>query len=703
MARTLIVLFLGLSMGAAGAWWLGANRSPQPGISEPVVVRDIVDVPKMHAVDAEAHREDRYARIRTIEDTLALPGDFTQTEALYVLAGRADSAAVQELIHQANRIADPTDRNAALSILFLRLAELDPLSALTLARLPGFSKNRGLEATTWRTWSKLDLDAALQAAKNLRNPRDRNEAAQSMLAAYGYLGNAGTERIEKELGVRPNSESMARYLYNIADRSPAEAVSWIESRPPAEQQQLVRSLAGYLARRDSAQMLGYAHLFDNVRHRKVFEDTVSLRLAQEQPERFLENLPAGSVYGPRNGPYQVAMHALAAQDIERAIEFYEGLTSPQHRMAMGSVIAAELVKKDPDLALRWALEHDTPGSSVLVGVLSQLAAVEPARALRMIDQIDDKRVKSQLLSNVVLNAAQADTQAVRDYVDTIADPRDRRMAEQALVNAWLQFDPEAAVDYVLTADISQGKALVMHAGSNLAMHDLDAAIRTLARVDDQVAAQWRPAIAQQILQQRGIEAARRFLEQQRGQPGFAEMQAAVINGLVDQDIHAARQMVDSMPAGPARDQSFATVISRHAHRDPREAASWVASIEDESLRAMASQQVASAWHRADPQGAVNWVLNQPAGAVRDDAILGLSANLANQGEALTAALVEQIDDPQKRKQAYMLEVWNVARTDQERARAILRKLDLTDEERRQIETQISQSSRMYYEGFGVVH
>ena len=702
MARILVVLFIGLSIGAAGAWWLGANRHPQPGIGEPVVVRDIIDVPRMHAVDAEAHREDRYTRIRTIEDTLALPGDFTQTEALYVLAGRADSVAVQELIHQANRIADPTDRDAALSILFLRLAELDPLSALTLARLPGFSKNRRLEATIWRTWSKLDLDAALQAAKDLSNPRDREQAAQSMLAAYGYLGNASTEQIEKELGVGANSDAMGRYLYNVADRSPAEAIDWIESLPPAQQQGMIRSLAGYLARRDSAQMLAYADLFDNVWHRKVFEDTINLRLAQEQPERFLDNLPAGSAYGPRSGPYQIAMRALAVQDIDRAIEFYEGLTSPQHRIVMGSIIAGEFVKKDPDLALQWALGQDTPGSPALVAVLSQLAAVDPARALRVIDQIDDKRVKSQVLSSIVSNAVQADPQAARDYVDTIADPGDRKMAERALVEAWSQFDPEAAIDYVLTAKISQGNELVMRAGLNLAMHDLDAAIRTLPRVEGPAAMQWRTVIAQQMVQQRGVEAARRFLEQQRGQPGYAEMQAAVINGLVDQDVYAARQMVDSMPAGPAKDRSFATVVSRHAHQDPREAASWVASIEDEGLRAMASQQVASAWHRADPQGAMNWVLNQPAGPARDDAILGLSANLVHQGEGVTAGLFEQIDDPEKRRQAYIMQVWNVARTDQERARALLRRIDLSDEERRQIESQISQMTGTYYEGFGVV-
>jgi len=702
VARILIALLVGLSLGAAGAWWLAASRSGPPAIDKPLVVRDIVEVPRMPAADAEAHRQDRYARIRTIEDTLALPGDFAQTEALYVLAGRADSAEAQALIHEANRIADPTDRNAALSILFLRLAELDPLSALTLARMPGFSKNRSFEGTIWRTWSKLDLDAALEHAQGLSSPADKNLAAQTMLAAYGYLGNATTERIEQELGVRADSNARARYLYNIADRSPAEAVSWIQSLPPMQQPEAVRWLAGYLARRDSGDMLAYVGLLQNPQHRKVFEDVIKAAYAQEQPERFLASMPPGALRGARGGEYMVALRALAARDIDRALEYYDGLRSPNDRMMLGGVIAGELAGRDPDRAIRWALEQDTPNANLVVNVLSQIAAVDPARALLAIEQVDNPQVRRQALGSVVMNAAHADPLAARAYVDNIADPRDREAATHALFTAWMSNDPAAALDHLLGTELKNADSLIAQAGFSLAMNDLDAAIRTLPRVDGPIAAQWRTAIAQQLVQQRGAEAARRFIEQQRGQPGYAQMQAAVVNELVDQDIYAARQMIDGMPAGSARDQSYAAVVSRHAYNNPQEAAAWLASIEDEGMRAMASQQVASAWHRTDPQAAMNWVLNQPAGPARDDAILGLSANRVDQGGMLRTDLIEKIDDPQKRRQAYIMQVWNVARTDQEQARSLLRGIDLTDEERRQIETEISRLSEMYYPGFGIV-
>ena len=87
---------------------------------------------------------------------------------------------------------------------------------------------------------------------------------------------------------------------------------------------------------------------------------------------------------------------------------------------------------------------------------------------------------------------------------------------------------------------------------------------------------------------------------------------------------------------------------------------------------------------------------QTAGPARDDALLGLSANFSDQGGVVPEGLIEQIDDPQKRKQAYIVQVWNVARTDEERARALLLKIDLTDEERSQIEAGISRQPGVHY-------
>lgn len=147
MNRILLTLIVGVALGAGTAYLLvqgGATNKPLLVRPEP-----IRDVPKMSVEDATAHRDDSYVEIKTIEDTLALPTDFAQTEALYVLAGRSDSRQVQDLIYQASLIADPSDRRGGLQILFSRLAELDPRSALALAQTRDYAADRQLEATVW--------------------------------------------------------------------------------------------------------------------------------------------------------------------------------------------------------------------------------------------------------------------------------------------------------------------------------------------------------------------------------------------------------------------------------------------------------------------------------------------------------------------------------------------------------------------------
>ena len=124
MYKLILALVIGVALGSIATYHVkpDAHGSKFPALP----VRNVQHVPEISVAEAEVHRRDRYETIETIEDMLALPTDFAETEALYVIAGRADSSGVQDLIYQATRVSDRTDRNAALTILLLRLTELDP-------------------------------------------------------------------------------------------------------------------------------------------------------------------------------------------------------------------------------------------------------------------------------------------------------------------------------------------------------------------------------------------------------------------------------------------------------------------------------------------------------------------------------------------------------------------------------------------------
>lgn len=186
MRRALAAALSGVIVGVAGTLLvIHDGMAPRRGSTQPV--RDLDDVPKMTEAAAVSHRQNRYANLHSVEDVLALPSDFAQTDALYAVAGRSDSSAVQRLVFEAVRIRDDRDRDAALHILFARLTELDPRSALALARSADVTNDPGIEARVWRSWGKHDLDAALDAAR-AQPRRIRARAAQSLLSAFRTAG-----------------------------------------------------------------------------------------------------------------------------------------------------------------------------------------------------------------------------------------------------------------------------------------------------------------------------------------------------------------------------------------------------------------------------------------------------------------------------------------------------------------------------------
>ncbi|MCZ6772683.1 MAG: hypothetical protein O7G83_12015, partial [Proteobacteria bacterium] len=163
MARIMAALIGGVLIGilamlGAALFGPSSNQSPDE------IVRDIADAPKMTQAVAEKHRDEQYTRLTSVEEVIALPTAFARSEALYVLAGRSDSAGVQNLIFEANGVADYVERDSLLNILFFRLAEADPRSALALARSDHFNAIKSIERTVWRAWARKDLEDALFAA-----------------------------------------------------------------------------------------------------------------------------------------------------------------------------------------------------------------------------------------------------------------------------------------------------------------------------------------------------------------------------------------------------------------------------------------------------------------------------------------------------------------------------------------------------------
>ncbi len=690
MARTMAALVGGILLGILAIFVVG-RFGPTSNLPSDGTVRDIVDVPTMAQADAEKHRDEQFAKLISVEDVIALPTEFARSEAMHVLAGRSDSAGVQNLIFEANRIADDVERERLLNILFFRLAEADPQSALALARTDPFNAMRSIERTVWHAWARKDLDDALFAAKTQASIVHQKSAAQSLYATFGYMGNETTERIETELGIGPDRSSRGRYLYRLADRSPADAIAFINGlESGTEQQEFVSWLAYYVSLRDPTAAIGYADLFTIDTYGNHYRNIINSNIARENPQAVIDRWLASGRSDRSSGEFYSAVSALASKDVDAAKQYFEHARSNDDRQMFGSAIATELAKKDPVEALAWARANETDRLPMLqMSVLGIIAQKNPQLALAKALETPNAQMRSNLVSNVVQHIAQKNPVDAVAYLDQIPDRQQKLEASQHLVSSWARTDPDAAIDWILSQDEETAGQMAQAVAGRLLRNDIDAVIRMLPRMDEGSQGNLRQQIAQRLAASRSPGEAQNFIQQFEGQPGYDQLQASLISGVAQTDAIMAKQLADQLADGNARDRAYVQVISQRARTDPLEATRWLRSVGDENLRGAAAGQLAMQWYQHDPSAASRWVAGLPAGSSRDDAIVRMSSQWRD-SSVEQEQLIASIQDREKRSKAKVRRIYKVMQTNPGKARELLEDKDITNDHRQQAEAMMSQ-------------
>ncbi len=688
MQKPILILFAGVLLGVAATSYF--MRSAQELRFATAPARDLTDESDMSAAEAETHRRDRYASIRTIEDTLALPTDFAETEALYVLAGRADADELQNLIHQAARIRERTDRNAALGILFLRMSELDPRSAIAIARSPAFGADSSFERSVWRSWGRLDLDAAIAAAGE-GNDRQRNLAAQALYASLRGIDDAGAERIRAALGVNPDKNIRTQRLYALADESPADAVRFIESlQSRTEQQEQFQQLAFYLGSRGEFDQADYAQVIQSRRNRQVFVQAMLTQQIQSDPEAALEDLLAADRNDPQtqNHVYH-ALAQLAERDPETAMQYLDRLPNVSMRRNFRSLVATAMARSDPARALDWLREDNTADSQILLGaVLGEIAQRDPQLALSEAQSIADKRVRDQALASIVMTAAQDDPLLATDFVELIEDPNMRQASVSQIAAQWAHFDVDGAVAWLATLDAGEQRYALEQLGQSLVYADIDQAIELLPRLPPESGKKLSMQIAGYMVEQKSVEEAQVFIDRFKGTEDYPRLQLALVSQLVATDTARALRMASSVDDIRVRDQLYASIVGQQAAHDPQLALSTLDSISDRNARTTAVSQLAFSWYAQDPTAADAWMRGLPEGAQRDMAIMAMASQRGNQS-ADSWELVQSIGDAALRKQAMLTHISMLAQTDGAEAARLLDAVELTESERRQYELMLN--------------
>ncbi|MEQ8207243.1 MAG: hypothetical protein RIA65_13815, partial [Woeseia sp.] len=577
-----------------------------------------------------------------------------------------------------------------LEILFFRLAELDPPSALAIVRSSPFNQMRSLEPTVWHAWARNDLDEALFAAKTQPTRVLQKTAAKHLYAAFGYMGNDITQRIEAELGIEPDRATRSLYLYTLIDRSPTDAIAYINGLGRQEQQDYVYLLASYLMQGDLNDAIRYADLFDVAEYRERFKRIINRELASENPKAVLDSwLAAGSSRRDRS-ELSAAIGALAKNDLAAAKTYFEQARTANDRQNIAAAIVSQLMDDDPAAALIWARENEIEGAPNLeTQVLSRLAQTDPDLAIAEALKSSGSSMRSMLVSNIIQQMARNDPATAATYLEQLPSEQLRRNVSQNVAMTWMNQDAGAAIDWILQQDRETRDSLTQVAIQILPEMDVDAAISLLPKLDAAKANVMRQRIAQIMAINQSPSEAFAFIQPFAGQPGYEELQVSVIKGIARTDAIAAKLSADQLAPGTARDRAYIDIISHRAQSHPAEAANWLQRVDDEGLRGAAAGRLVSNWYEQDPMAATSWATSLPNGGVKDDAIMHMAGRWQSPGTA-ELDMVNSMNNRDKRGQAKVQLVYRFMQSDPARAKELVNDRDIPDHQRQRLEQAIIQ-------------
>lgn len=509
VGRTVWLVLSGISVAAAGGYWLGARdpesrvengarifsdptgdpRSPPGGAAaSPGESRAVADQRRARDADDAAPRvpnsDQRFADSRRlVEAALALPDGPARRDQLMSLGQAWARMAPEQAWEYASRLADPAARGVFQHAVVAAWAAGQPERAFgRVADLPAEWQRDDLLRLVTREIARRDPRLAIELLTTVEVV-DRGSFHSLIVDEWArYDPSGAAEWIETQ-----ERRSQGRLAYQIAPafvaQQPSEALAWALriSRSPGKN--LWSHMLGLMAAENPYEALRLAQAAENPRQRNQALAAVLGTIALRDPAlatSHFARLPPGQLRGETAGRIaaqiaetapaaaldwvvslddqdarmQAAMqlgHTLASRDPDSAAELVDRVPDEVRAEWIASVAAA-FAEYDPERGVQWVRGYqDEPEyPRILAQLTSNLAASSPEAALELVDRtLDGAERDDALVGMMHMVASQSPETAVR-WLDRIADDAHRANATQRVVGIWARYDMAAARKWVLS-------------------------------------------------------------------------------------------------------------------------------------------------------------------------------------------------------------------------------------------------------------
>jgi hypothetical protein len=460
-------------LGFAAGWYL-SNRSPVLSHTMPFPVF-APSSPTSADARVTADTDGRQVPA-TLHEIMKLPGDFTQSAALYVLAANSDRKAIERLLKESESIDRGSERRAAASILYQRYAELDPAAAVEHMMSSDDGFDPSWLYTVFYSWARTDLDGAIASAAKL-DDQQRQMVGTAIVRSRDDLSVNEREALGPKLDVQvavrdPTMDALRsskaaegawQSALAIGDRDARQAKLYSVAHQWARQdpQAAIRAIESLQSRSEREQLLQHAvHAWAEKNAREAVEWVLERPPSFQRSELLMGALNSLVTKEPstamtmmdrlstaeRQQMLPMLVMSWASVDPHSAAEWAEKQDDPQVRNQALMMVASALAERDPDEALRWAARVSGEQNQEILGyVLQQIAQNDPERASRMVGQMSEGPQREGTIAAIAQIWARWEPQEALAWVSR--QPKSDATADtySVIYGQWATYDAGAAV------------------------------------------------------------------------------------------------------------------------------------------------------------------------------------------------------------------------------------------------------------------
>jgi hypothetical protein len=534
------------------------------------------------------------------------------------------------------------------------LAQLDSMIVEARGLANPLERRNKLEILLLR-YAEIDADGAI--GKALDNDR---ETATHLL---GVLAAIAPEQAWQRAGEVTNAAERLAYLKVISTAwvaQDAERAFAKVTELPADWQrsELLRSVALDIADRDPRLAIRLAQAQPPSVSGALIEQIAALwsRNNPSEAARWVESLPRQE---QGRYAYRVAEPYLAQKQSEALMWAQRLAGSP--RKYLWSTMLGQMAKYDPDQALQLAQAAESPAAraEAMGKVLAAIAQTNPSMAMTQLLKMPQSEMRSEILGAVAQSVATLTPTAALDWLNDIDDRSMRTQAAQTL-------------------------------GFALARRDVEAAADMIDRIPKEARASWITSVALAYADA-DFEKGRQWIRKYANEPGDAAFQFARV--VASRSPEQAVQLVDGIVDDKERDRLLRGLLEPLAEHSPAVAARWAERVTDDEQRERSIGEVAAVWSQYDVPAARKWILSLDDGPAKDSALQQLVIRSSGSSVDDVLPLINQIQTPERRSHAVLMAAMQLAQTDMDGARTLLRRYPLDPARQRQFDEYLQRRNK----------